>query len=675
MSYRLRFRQIHLDFHTSPDIEGIGEDFDKRKWQEVLREGHVDSITLFSKCHHGLSYHPTAVGRMHPHLRFDLLARQIEACREIDVRTPIYISAGLDDVAAEAHPQWREISVNGSYQGGSAAVNRPGFKKLCFRTAYLEYLCDQIREVARLYPEGHGIFLDIIYQGECCCRDCVRYMRRNGLDINLPQDRRRAAENALQAYYRETTAACRSVNPELPVFHNSGHIARGRRDRLAYFSHLELESLPTGGWGYDHFPMSAAYARGLGFDFLGMTGKFHHSWGEFGNCKHPNALRYECSLMLAQGAKCSVGDQLHPSGALDKDTYRIIGAAFEEVEKKQSWCDNVRSVADIGVLTGEKGGDAARHALPADDGSVRVLLEEHLLFDMIDRDNDFGKYRLLILPDCVRLDAALEKRLRDYLNGGGRLLLSGSSGLRADADEFALDVGARYVGISEHQPDYLVAGPELVPDFVGSPLVMYQRSHKVELTEGTELAGIERPYFNRTWDHYCSHQHAPNAGATPYPAAVRHGAVLYLAHPVFSHYYAMGAVAYRRVIARAIRLMLGEETLRANLPSTARTMLMFQPEEARYVLHLLYAVPVLRGGRMTNSPEGYVREGFPVEVIEDLVPLHDIQIDLKIPHPVRRVTSEPQGTEIEFREKGGRIHLELERLLCHGMIVLHVEPA
>ena len=28
----LRFRQIHLDFHTSPYINGVGEKFDKKVW-------------------------------------------------------------------------------------------------------------------------------------------------------------------------------------------------------------------------------------------------------------------------------------------------------------------------------------------------------------------------------------------------------------------------------------------------------------------------------------------------------------------------------------------------------------------------------------------------------------------------------------------------------------------
>ena len=127
------------------------------------------------------------------------------------------------------------------------------------------------------------------------------------------------------------------VKPGHKVFHNGGHIRHGRRDLAHMNTHLELESLPTGGWGYDHFPVSAGYARTLGMDYLGMTGKFHKSWGEFGGFKHPNALRYEAMLSVANGASVSVGDQLHPSGEMDMVTYNLIGKAYKEVEEIEPW--------------------------------------------------------------------------------------------------------------------------------------------------------------------------------------------------------------------------------------------------------------------------------------------------------------------------------------------------
>ena len=60
--------QVHLDFHTSELIEGIGAAFSKENFQQMLRLGHVDSITVFSKCHHGWAYHPSEANEMHPYL-------------------------------------------------------------------------------------------------------------------------------------------------------------------------------------------------------------------------------------------------------------------------------------------------------------------------------------------------------------------------------------------------------------------------------------------------------------------------------------------------------------------------------------------------------------------------------------------------------------------------------
>ena len=89
----MRFRQVHLDFHTSEQIRGIGSEFTKEGFQEALRLGHVDSITVFAKCHHGLSYYDTKVGIPHPHLEKPLLPLMIEAASEIGVRTPIPVIA------------------------------------------------------------------------------------------------------------------------------------------------------------------------------------------------------------------------------------------------------------------------------------------------------------------------------------------------------------------------------------------------------------------------------------------------------------------------------------------------------------------------------------------------------------------------------------------------------
>jgi len=675
----LRFRQIHLDFHTSPHIPGIGEKFDKKQWQETLKAAAVDSITLFSKCHHGWSYHPTTAGKTHPHLGFDLLRAQYEATKEAGINAPVYLSAGVDNLASYEHPEWREVDKDGRYAGWAQGVLQAGFHTMDFHSPYLDYLCEQIREAVRLFPDCDGIFLDIIAQNQSCGRWSLDFMKANGLDPEKEEDRRESSRLALEKYYQLTTEAAKSLRADMPIFHNAGHIPRGRHDILPYFSHLELESLPTGGWGYDHFPMSAKYACNLPFDFLGMTGKFHTTWGEFGGYKHPNALRYECAAMLAFGSKCSIGDQLHPNGTLDPSTYEIIGTAYREVEAKEPWCREARQIFDLGILSSEAESHTQRESL-SDEGACRVLLESHFLFGLIDRTMDFERYKALVLPDNIRIDAELKAKLEAYLANGGKLVLSGESGLWREKDEFAFDVGAEYHGLSPFFPsdsesnrghDYLLPIPELRPSFVNMPQVMYERSHRVRAAGGTSLGQIFDPYFNRTWEHFCSHQHTPNqTNPSGFDCGVQHGQILYFAHPVFRNYRAYGAVAYREFIARAIRSFLGEVfTLSTNLPSTARVSLTEEPAKSRCVLHLLYAPTVSRGGVIQLSG-GNTTGGKNVEVIEDLPSLHEGQVTLRLPQKVNSARLVPQGTEVEAVVKDGLLRLFIPSFSCHQMIEL-----
>jgi hypothetical protein len=669
---QVRFRQVHLDFHTSPFIPGVGSSFDKENWQKVLRTGHVNSINLFSKCHHGWSYHPTKVGRCHPSLEINLLKAQIDACKELDIIVPIYLSAGLDNLASEEHPEWRQIGADGRYNGWTSDILASGFHKMCFNSPYLDYLCGQITEVVNSFPEGDGIWLDIIFQGQCCCKWCLSEMKQKGLDPTKEADRIKCSQMALERYYRETTAAARSRNPNLPIFHNAGQVECNDRDILKYFSHLEVESLPTGGWGYDHFPATAKYYKKLGVDFVGMTGKFQTMWGEFGGYKHPNALRYECAAMLAYGAKCSIGDQLHPDGKMDKSTYEIIGDAYSEVEKKEPWCRNVENIADIGLLWGTWP-DALKHEMEAaNTGACRLLLEGHFLFDVLDTKMDFSPYKVMILPDGISIDDSLKIKLDKFLVGGGKLFLTGKSGLDTEG-KFCFDVGADHFGANDCEPDYVLPVESLRPSFVDSPLVMYRRAQKIKVTSGKSLGMVYDSYFNRTWNHFCSHQHTPpQTQPNGFDSGVLKGNILYLAHPVFTIYYGLGAVTYKDYISSSLKLLLGkDQSLSCTMPSTARVSLMTQEKERRYILHLLYANTITRGGGIELSGGALGGKTREINIIEELLPLRNIEVSLNLPKKVAQVTLEPQGEPISFTITEGRINLKIDSFTCHQMVVLN----
>ena len=289
---------------------------------------------------------------------------------------------------------------------------------------------------------------------------------------------------------------------------------------------------------------------------------------------------------------------------------------------------------------------------------------------------DFARYKALILPDDIRIDAELKAKLDAYLAQGGKLILSGESGLWKDRAEFAFDLGADYEGLSPYLPpekeinrghDYLLPVPELRAAFVNRPQVMYERSHRIRVTKGKSLGQIFDPYFNRTWEHFCSHQHTPNQERpSDFDCGVRHGNLLYFAHPVFRHYRAYGAVAYREFIVKAIHAFLGDNlTLATNLPSTARVTLTKQSKEKRHVIHLLYAPAINRGVAIP------LLGGKGVEVVEDLPPLHDIEVTLQLSASVRSARLVPEGVSLPLEKSGSHVTLRVPKFSCHQMIELN----
>ena len=642
----MRKRQVHLDFHTNGTLP-VGKSFSKEQFQAALKAGHVDSITVFSKCHHGWSYHPTDVNIMHPELDFDLLGAQLEACKEINVNAPVYISAGFDEKDYVKHPEWR-------YKHSPVKAecdeyeNEVHFHTLCFNTGYLDALCAQIEEVMQRYNPC-GIFLDIIAPRVCYCDTCVADMKKLGLDIDSEADRKTFAYKTLHKYIDKTNAAVRKYSATATIFHNSGHIPKGDYGFIESNTHLELESLPTGGWGYDHFPLSAAYVRNLkNTEFLGMTGKFHQSWGEFGGFKHPNALIYETSLSIANGAGCSIGDQMHPLGEMNMATYNLIGKAYSLVEEKEPWLNGAVNVADIAVLS-EESVTGNRDAY-ADIGANRMLLEHNCLYNFVDATMDFSPYKMLVLPDVAVTDGALIEKIKAYAANGGKIIASGDSLVKDGA--FFLDIGAEFKDKNEFNPTYLVPCYETANGV--TEYVMRCEFNSFEVTDAEVVAKVQNPYFNRTAEHFCSHAHTPNDPAQTFAGAVIKNNVAYIGWDIFKAYEEHGHLCFKELFINILdRMLEGEKTVCADIPDRAVVTYTRQEKENRNILHLLFAHTTNRGRR--------------TEVIEDTVPLYNVKCSVRCTAKPSSISLVPSGENLDFEYADGMATFVVPKVDIHQM--------
>ena len=340
----LPFRQVHLDFHTSPAIADVGVDFDATEFARTLKEAAVNSVTVFARCHHGMSYYPTKVGTVHPSLKRDLLGEMIEACHKEGIQAPIYMTVVWDEDAGTKHPEWRQVDPGGCSGGTADLQQGMGLEVAVHELALCRLRGGTDRRDLQGYPVD-GMFYDIVMQKDpgCVCNYCLASMKKLGLNPTSAADLKKHTLIVGHNFMQRMTGIVHASHPKARIFYNSrmrldpepdlGVQGECRPTRTGRSSRCR----PVSGATTTSRSLPATFRR-WARRFLGMTGRFHLSWADFGGFKNQAALEYECFRHLALGAANSIGDQLHPRGRIDQAAYDLIGSVYRQVEAVEPWC-------------------------------------------------------------------------------------------------------------------------------------------------------------------------------------------------------------------------------------------------------------------------------------------------------------------------------------------------
>ena len=653
----LPFRQIHLDFHTGPAVPDVGRDFDARQFARTMKQARVDSVTVFAKCHHGHLYYLTKRPERHPGLKagLDLTGRQVEALHREGIRAPIYISVQCDEYAANHYPQWIARNADSSIVGwrGGKSWFGAGWQILDMSSPYQEFLAEQTAEVLKRFKPVDGIFFDMCWDQPSSSQYAIRGMLKAGRDPESDQDRQAYAHQVALDYMDRFYKMVKAASPDATVYFN-GRSYFNLAEEVKYQSQVEIECLPTGGWGYMFFPRVVRFGRRFGKPCMGMTARFHKSWADFGGLKPYAALEYETAQMMAHGARCSIGDQLHPRGVLDKAAYDLIGQVYTRVAEREPWLD-AQAVTEIGLFQAPARHTSAIESTGADEGATRMLMHLKHQFDVVHPQSDLGKYSVLILPDCITVDAALAGRLRTFLKGGGRMLASGTSGLSADGTKVLMpELGIVAKGMSPYTTTYIRFGRQIGQDVPPTDHVMYERGVRVLAARGAKvLARVVEPYFERAWDHFSSHRQTPPDKVTAYAAAIESARAAYVPFPIFTAYANHGNYPYRLLVRNLLARLLPNPLLCVDAPTSTEATVMRQ--KGRTIVHLLQYCPERRAQGL--------------DIVEDIVPILSVRVSLRLAKRPRRVYTAPSQAKVPFDYENGRAELVLPEVRGHEMVV------
>lgn len=235
------------------------------------------------------------------------------------------------------------------------------------------------------------------------------------------------------------------------------------------------------------------------------------------------------------------------------------------------------------------------------------------------------------------------------------MLVLGGSLLEKVFGKVILDADVKYIGPAKFDCDYLKVGKELSRNMVTSPLLNYTPAPRYTATKATVLAEIYEPFFSRTYGKFCSPQNTANQEKPArHSGAFRHGNIIFLPHALGAIYQPHGARLHRDLFLNALGLLYKKPVVEIRLPSEGRINLWHQPQNRRYVLHLLYASPIQRGR---------------CSIIEDIVTLHDIKVSLRVPQKIKRVKVPLEKAALPVKNSRGQATVTVPSLTMHQVVV------
>jgi len=142
---------------------------------------------------------------------------------------------------------------------------------------------------------------------------------------------------------------------------------------------------------------------------------------------------------------------------------------------------------------------------------------------------------------------------------------------------------------------------------------------------------------------------------TDEPVVVQNGRALYIARPLFREYAELARRVHKQVLANCLARLLPRPRVGANnLPSTA--IVTVRRRQADLIVHVLHYV--------------HQRRGQALDVIEDVLPLHDVTLSVRAARRPEAVRLLPDAQPLPWEWQDGYVLLTLPRVDGYAVVQL-----
>lgn len=582
---------IHTVLITPEWSSDLGAKYDPAKFVRLCREAGIEVVEFYSKNALGHSMFPFR-GRPCPR---DWVSETRKLAGEAGLRFIIYYNIGLDNWVVQKHPEWACVDAK-----GQPLYFARTFNWVCLRSPWRSMVLDELQQIhTAVRPDG--FWFDLAgapnsYGGSldadlaCNCKYCRNAFRaRFGRDISSAQedpDQRlnlyRLAESARVEMLAEAMKSCRAIDPKVALSYNhAGDFWEQMVDDQTFPQVREFVTLNS-------LEAKAHKAISLRAKLLWSQGKPYqlHSYGSFQRMQPGSAsgtwvdwnlipseyLAVSAAVTTAHAGRFTLGVDLVPDGTLFPSEFENIRRTFQTVREREPWLAGLESVPNVGIVYDAHAELAARRAtpggsmIPETTGLHDALHEASLHFDIV-RPGHFRPfaYRALLIGNAVCPDTALEKSIREYVRGGGLLIVTAETSLRDERGKRRPDfawadlLGVRYRQDSPYQEaNYASVSEELRDGVLAYPILFTCPVLEVECATARPLAELVYPEAHRTEKTYLwETQYTHFKGSTGKPLITvnrfGNGTVVYIAAPVGEQIASRADVWLKRLVVNAVR--------------------------------------------------------------------------------------------------------------------------
>jgi hypothetical protein len=210
-------------------------------------------------------------------------------------------------------------------------------------------------------------------------------------------------------------------------------------------------------------------------------------------------------------------------------------------------------------------------------GLCRMLSELKYTYNIIFREDDFSKYKVIVLPNDMLLDNCLAEKLEKYLQNGGRIISCGCGGLNCEKMDFALNdykSAIEFCSQDERTTSYFRLKEDFCQKYQDIDWATYQPSIKMRVQNAKTLARDVGLFFDKHYDGKFNYLYLPPKEETEYTCVAKTNNFAHFAFDIFESYGTNYSGVHREMFKEVLNDFLPNPYIKAEeLPLSARVTL------------------------------------------------------------------------------------------------------